>query len=101
MSRNKRRKNRQKKSKQPSNSVASANPIELKPEQKFDEPEQVESERFVYAKEIAERLGVSPTCVRKWRAEGKIALRKLFGSSGPYGMSESELCKLIRGEPEG
>ena len=59
-----------------------------------------EAERFVYVKEIAERLSVTPTAVRQWRRQGKIKLRKVFGTTGYFGMPESELEKLIRGETE-
>ncbi len=59
---------------------------------------EVSADRFLLVKEIAERCGVGDTAVRKWNREGKLQLRKLFGSTGPYGMPESQFIRLIRGE---
>jgi len=101
MSRKQRRSNRQKKAKQRNSTPIEKIPVVVEPEDLPQSTVHNDSERFVFANEIAERLGVTPTCVRKWRTEGKIALRKLFGSTWPYGMSETELVKLIRGEFEG
>lgn len=55
-------------------------------------------DRFVLVNEIAERFGVGPTAVRQWARQGKFPLRKLFGTSGMYGMPESQLERFIRGE---
>lgn len=60
-----------------------------------------QSERFVYVNEIANRLGVTATAVRQWGRQGKINLRKLFGTEGMYGMPESQLLRIINGECEG
>lgn len=57
-------------------------------------------DRFVLVIEIAERFGVGSAAVRQWGRQGKIKLRKMFGTSGRYGMPESELVKLINGEGE-
>ena len=56
------------------------------------------SDRFLLVKEIAARCGVGSAAVRKWNREGKLHLRKLFDTTGPYGMAESQFNKLIRGE---
>lgn len=58
-------------------------------------------DRFLVVKDIAEIFGVTTACIRKWNTEGKLQLRKLFGSTGPWGIAESELLKLIRGESQG
>lgn len=55
-------------------------------------------DRFLLVKDIAERCGVGSAAVRKWNREGKLQLRKLFDTTGPYGMAESQFVKLIRGE---
>ncbi len=57
-------------------------------------------DRFVFVKEIAERFEVGSPAVRQWGRQGKIKLRKIFGTSGRYGMLESELTNFINGEGE-
>lgn len=95
MSNKKRQKNRKKKSK-PQNTVQQV---------KHQEPAQPEPtsspDRFVFAKEIGERMGgVGATAVRQWGRQGKIKLRRMFGDSGQYGMPESQLIRIINGGSE-
>ncbi len=120
MSNKQRRKNRKKKSKQGNSKSSGQSQVGIHPRsvlpgiENQNCPEQVsepyaemvkespDAERFLLPPEIGKRLGgVGATCVRKWNREGKITLRKLFGTNGPWGMSETELVEFIRGGCKG
>jgi len=96
MSRKARRQNRQKRQRRgPSSPGAStrSNVVVPRPVSGND--------RFVQVAELAEWFSVTPAAVRQWGRHGKLPLRRLFGDTGPLGMSESAALAIIRGETNG
>lgn len=55
-------------------------------------------QRWLVVADLADLLGgVTPRAVRQWGTQGKLPLRRLFGDSGPLGMSEGEFSAFLSG----
>lgn len=59
----------------------------------------MEQERFLTVAEAAEQLKINPETVRVWLREGKLKGNLIGGKRSGYRIPESEVQRVLRGEP--
>lgn len=59
----------------------------------------MEQERFLTVAEAAELLKINPETVRVWLRDGKMKGNKIGGRRIGYRIPESEVQRVLRGEP--
>lgn len=56
------------------------------------------TERYLTVKRAAEHLSVTPATLRLWLRQGKVR-GQLLGARTGYRIPESEIVRILRGEP--